>query len=76
MGSPLYMSKYRKWGGSHAFVVPPRIREALRLMDGDIVGMRLYGQQLVLERIPTEGIAVARGIPASILPPELRPQGG
>jgi len=76
MSSPLYMARYHKWGGSHAFPLPPKVRQALRLMPGDILGMRVYGAQLVIERIPTEGVAVPRGIPASILPLQLRPQGG
>ncbi|MGH9669414.1 MAG: AbrB/MazE/SpoVT family DNA-binding domain-containing protein [Terriglobales bacterium] len=76
MSGPLYMTKYRKWGDSFTMIFPRHVREKLRLMNGDILGMRVYGTQLVIERIPTEGIAIPRGIPASILPPELRPQGG
>ena len=52
--------KVHRRGGSLAIMLVREVRKLLPWRAGDIVGVRVCGEKLMIERIPLERIAVIR----------------
>lgn len=71
----VHLARVVRDGGSVSVRLPASVRKRLGLLPGDLLGARVFNNLLVMERLPTEGIAKPKDLPASILPPQLRGQG-
>ena len=61
----MYTSHLRKVGGSVMLSVPPALLEILRLHPGELVGMSIEGQRLVIEPSPRRRYTLQQLLEAS-----------
>lgn len=54
------VSRVYKQGGSLGVLITKRILQHFHLNRGDVVGVRIAGEKLIIERIPLEKVAVLR----------------
>lgn len=60
MGNQAIPVRLHKIGGSLAVVLVKAVRDLLPWRAGDVVGVRVCGEKLMIERIPLEHIAIIR----------------
>jgi len=60
MGNQAIPAKVHKYGGSLCVILVKAIRDALPWRHGDVVGLRVCGEKLMIERIPLEKVAIIR----------------
>jgi antitoxin component of MazEF toxin-antitoxin module len=60
MGNQAIPVKIHKFGGSLCVTLVKAVRDLLPWRAGDMVGVRVCGEKLMIERIPLEKIAIIR----------------
>lgn len=60
MGNQAIPAKVHKYGGSLCVLLVKQIRDALPWRAGDMVGLRVCGEKLMIERIALEKVAIIR----------------
>jgi hypothetical protein len=60
MGNQAIPAKVHKYGGSLCVILVKAVRDLLPWRAGDMVGVRVCGEKLMIERIPLEKVAIIR----------------
>jgi antitoxin component of MazEF toxin-antitoxin module len=60
MGNQAIPVKVHKYGGSLCIILVKAVRDLLTWRAGDMVGIRVCGDKLIVERIALERVAVIR----------------
>lgn len=58
----VYISKCTRHGASYVVALPRDVREALKVQPGDVIGMRIQQDHVVLRRLPVEAWVGVRGL--------------
>lgn len=53
---PLMISKVQRFGSSFAIILPKAAREALTILPGDLVAIRVVGRRLVVGKLVPEQV--------------------
>ena len=62
----LVIGKYHRWGNSWGIIIPKAVREALGLLPGDLVAIRIVGRRAVMGRLLPEAVLPVSDEEASI----------
>ncbi len=76
MNIPLVIGKYHRWGGSWCILIPKAVREALGLLPGDLVAIRIVGRRVVMGKLFPDAVLPVSDEEATIaLSTDRRPRG-
>lgn len=72
MSKQTFASRYTRVGTSAAIIIPKPVREALGLVDKDLIVMRIFGPLLICRRLKPNDVVDASSIPTDALPSAVR----